>query len=229
MNTVAAKRDFRWIGALGLALVVVAINWVIARPDALSATTILRRYAGSPLPAEIAFMVSFVLLGVIPAIVAKPLLGKGPSDLGLGLGDSKVGLTWVAIGLPIAIAAGFIGASSPAIASEYPLGDGLSRSATVFLPYVIGYGIYYLGFEYLYRGYLLLGLSSRLGALQANLLQATLATAAHIGKPPVELISAFPASLAFGWLTLRTGSIWYAFAIHWVVGVILDWLLLGMS
>ena len=227
MNKPAATRDFRWIGAFGLALVVIAVNWVVARPEALSTMAFLRRFADSPLPAEIAFVLSFLLLGAIPAMVAKPLLGKTPRDLGLGLGDSKVGLTWVAIGLPVAVIAGFVGTGSPTVAAAYPLGQGLTRTTLVFLPYVIGYGIYYLGFEYLYRGYLLLGLSSRIGGLQANLLQATLATAAHIGKPPVELISAFPASLAFGWLTLRTKSIWYALVIHWAVGVCLDWLLLS--
>ena len=229
MNSPAETRDSRLIGAIVFALIVIAGNWVVARPGFLSELTILSGSAHTPLPAEIAFWVSFLLLGVIPALVSKPLLGRTPGDLGLGLGDSRVGFTLVAIGLPIAIAAAFVGAGSPAIASEYPLGAGLSRSAAVFLPYVIGYGAYYLAFEYLYRGYLLLGLSSRLGAWQANLLQATLATAAHAGKPPVELISAFPASLAFGWLTLRTGSVWYAFALHWIVGVCLDWLLLGMS
>jgi membrane protease YdiL (CAAX protease family) len=41
------------------------------------------------------------------------------------------------------------------------------------------------------------------------------------------LAAAFPASLIFGWIALRTGSIWYALGIHWAVGVALDWFLLS--
>jgi membrane protease YdiL (CAAX protease family) len=210
-----------------VALAVVVVNWIAARPDSLAGLQLFSGLADGPVPAEVAFLLSFVLLGIIPAIAARPLLGAKPWKLGLGLGDTKAGLIWVAIGIPVAIAAAVVGAGSPAIASEYPLGNGLSRSAMVFLPYVFCYGIYYLAFEYLYRGYLLLGMAYSLGGARANLLQAALATAAHIGKPPAELISAFPASLAFGWLALRTNSIWYALAVHWIVGVCLDWLLLG--
>ena len=39
------------------------------------------------------------------------------------------------------------------------------------------------------------------------------------------MLAAFPASLLFGWATLRTGSIWCALAVHWVVGVSMDWFL----
>jgi membrane protease YdiL (CAAX protease family) len=210
-----------------VAVAVIAVNWIVARPDLLAETEQLSGLASGPIPAEIAFLLSFVLLGTIPALAAIPLLKVKPWELGLGFGDSKFGLIMVSVGIPVAVAAAFVGAGSPAIATEYPLGSGLTRSAAVFIPYVICYGIYYLGFEYLYRGYLLLGLESRLGGVRANLLQAVLATVAHAGKPPVEMISAFPASLAFGWLALRTKSIWYALVLHWIVGAVLDWLLLG--
>ena len=38
--------------------------------------------------------------------------------------------------------------------------------------------------------------------------QTGLAMLVHFGKPGVELAAAFPARLLFGWVTLRTGSIW---------------------
>lgn len=227
MTAHVKTEEVRWRGALGVALAVIAVNWNVARPDFLAETELFGELAAGPIPAEFAFLLSLVLLGVIPALVVKPLLQAKPWELGLGFGDSKFGLIMLAVGTPVAVAAAFVGSGSPAMAAEYPLGSGLTRSAAVFVPYVLCYGIYYLGFEYLYRGYLLLGLAGRLGGARANLLQAVLATVAHIGKPPAELISAFPASLAFGWLALRTKSIWYALVLHWIVGTVLDWLLLG--
>jgi len=217
----------RWRGVLAVALAVVAVNWIAGNPTRLVDSGLFGTAGGGPIPAEVAFTLSFLLLGVIPALTSKHLLSRSPRELGLGLGDYKAGLFLLAVGVPVAIVAAYIGAGSPAIATEYPLGNGLSRSLPVFLPYVIFYGVYYLGFEYLYRGYLLLGLAERLGSVRVNLLQSVIATAAHIGKPPVELISAFPASLAFGWVALRTKSIWYALLLHWIVGAVMDWLLLG--
>jgi membrane protease YdiL (CAAX protease family) len=108
----------------------------------------------------------------------------------------------------------------------YPLG-AVSLAPAAFAVHAILYLLYYTGFEFHYRGFLLLGLREHLGAAPANLLQAGLATLVHLGKPHVELVAVIPASLLFGWIALRTRSIWYAVAIHWVVGVALDYCLLA--
>jgi len=187
----------RWRGVLAVALAVVAVNWIAGNPTRLVDSGLFGTAGGGPIPAEVAFTLSFLLLGVIPALTSKHLLSRSPRELGLGLGDYKAGLFLLAVGVPVAIVAAYIGAGSPAIATEYSLGNGLSRSLPVFL------------------------------SVRVNLLQSVIATAAHIGKPPVELISAFPASLAFGWVALRTKSIWYALLLHWIVGAVMDWLLLG--
>jgi membrane protease YdiL (CAAX protease family) len=41
------------------------------------------------------------------------------------------------------------------------------------------------------------------------------------------LLAVFPASLIFGYGTLRLRSIWYAVLVHWALGVSLDWFLLN--
>jgi membrane protease YdiL (CAAX protease family) len=105
------------------------------------------------------------------------------------------------------------------------LGSRLTSDPAAFALHAGGYLLYYVGFEYLFRGFLLLGTKDAIGAAAANLLQACLATAFHFGKPGMEMAAAFPASLLFGWATLRTGAIWCALAVHWTVGVSVDYFL----
>ena len=205
-----------------------AVIWYLGRADTLA----LQRGAAawftvtrSALPANAAFAGTFIAFGLGPFLLAQSVLGRKPFTLGLGLGDYRFALRVLAVGAPVALAAGWVGARSPAIAAVYPLGGGLGRDPIAFAVHAGFYLLYYLGFEYLFRGFLLLGTKDDIGPTAANLLQACLVTAFHFGKPGMEMAAAFPASLLFGWATLRTGSIWCALAAHWVVGISMDWFL----
>ena len=177
--------------------------------------------------APLAFSFAFAVLGIVPAILSGPIFGRRPVALGLSGGTQRPGFVFLAVGIPIALIAGYVGAGAEAIGGTYPMDPAVSRELGAFATHAFFYFLYYLGFEYFFRGFLLLGTAEHLGPDVANLLQSSLATMVHIGHPTLEVAAAFPASLAFGWITLRTGSIWYALTVHWVVGVSLDWFLLA--
>ncbi|MBI2071917.1 MAG: CPBP family intramembrane metalloprotease [Gemmatimonadetes bacterium] len=223
-----ARATPRWAWAFGIATVLAALVWYLGRADTLA----LQRGAapwftvtGRALPAATAFTLTFVAFGLAPAMLAHAVLGQPFRALGLGLGDYRFALKALAIGAPVAVAAGWVGARSPAMAAVYPLGGPLGTDPAAFAAHAGLYLLYYLGFEYLFRGFLLLGTKDAVGPAAANLLQACLVTAFHFGKPGMEMAAAFPASLLFGWATLRTGSIWCALAAHWVVGASMDYFL----
>lgn len=218
----------RWPWALALGPVLPAIYWYFGRSDVIGALGhdgAWLRVTGPALPGLLSFVAAFVLLGIVPAALSRPLLDRGPRALGAGLGNVRAGLAWAAVGVPVAMAIGWASARSPALAAVYPLGSPQLMPAA-FLLHAVGYVLYYTGFEYHFRGFLLLGLERPLGPWAANVLQAGIVTMAHLGKPGVELAAAFPASLLFGWIVLRTRSIWYVVAIHAAVGIALDFFLL---
>ncbi|MCI0689337.1 MAG: hypothetical protein L0Y54_19195, partial [Sporichthyaceae bacterium] len=68
---------------------------------------------GPPLQPTVHFVMSGLLLGVLPVLAARLTGGLRPADLGLGLGRWRLGLAWLAAGLPLAALAGWIGAGSP--------------------------------------------------------------------------------------------------------------------
>jgi membrane protease YdiL (CAAX protease family) len=146
--------------------------------------------------------------------------------LGLGAGQWRTGLLLALIGVPIAVLVAYGSRGSAALAAVYPLGSP-SLAIGSFAPHVLGYLLYYIAYEYFFRGFMLLGLEDRLGPKAANALQAGIVTLAHLGKPPIELLAAYPASLLFGWMTLKTRAVWSAVAVHWAVGVALDYFLLA--
>ena len=218
----------RWPWAYVIATGLSAGVWYLTRADTLSLQRGVAeafRVTGPALPAATAFTLTLVAMGVVPGLLAQPVLGRSPVSLGLGLGDVRWLLRLLGIGLPLAAIAGWVGSWSPAVAAVYPLGGALTADPAAFAAHAAFYLLYYLGFEYLFRGFLLLGTKDDIGPTAANLLQACLATAFHFGKPGNEMLAAFPASLLFGWATLRTGSIWCALIVHWVVGVSVDWFL----
>ena len=211
-ETVTAPSGVKLGAVLAFAIVTGTLSWAIARPALMGAGP--------------SFLVSFTFLGIATALAAPRLVRQRVTALGLTVGNWKTGRWLLLAGMPVALLVGFLSADSPALAAEYPLGP-VTRALGSFLPHALGYLVYYVGFEFFFRGFLLLGLQERLGARRANLLQSVLAVIIHAGKPISEVAGAFPGSLVFGWLTLRTGSIWYSVALHWLVGVSLDWYIIG--
>lgn len=180
---------------------------------------------GQTLPAPLHYLAAAVLLGLIPAALALRLTGKSPRDLGLGAGRPRLGLAWLAVGLPLAALGGRIGAGSAVMQAVYPLQPGLATLPD-FVVHSLASLLYYSAWEILFRGVLLLGLEDRLGGTGANGLQTVLSVVAHFGRPATETFAALPAGLIFGSIALRTRSVWYVVAIHWTTAVSTDWFLL---
>jgi membrane protease YdiL (CAAX protease family) len=177
-----------------------------------------------PLGPATHYVVSALLLGVIPVTAVMLLWGRRPRDLGLGLGRWRAGLAVLAIGVPIVFLAGKVGAGSPAMRAVYPLNPGLNPDG--FLSHAGLTLLYYGSWEVLFRGVLLFGLKGRLGGRFANVFQTALSVLAHFGRPMTETFAALPAGLLMGWVGLRLHSIWYVAAIHWLVGLSVDWFLI---
>lgn len=178
------------------------------------------------LPVPLHYGAAALLLAVLPVIAARLMTGMRLRDLGLGVGDWRAGLGWLAVGAPIAILAGWVASRGAPMRAVYPLDPSVLPDLPHFVPYALMQFLYYGAWEVLFRGVLLFGLRQRTGAATANVAQTALSVTAHFGRIWSETFSALPAGLVFGWVTLRVRSIWYIAVVHWLVGVSLDWFVL---
>jgi uncharacterized protein len=181
------------------------------------------------------FVFGFLGLGVLPAVVFSRRRWRIPS-MGLGLGDVRFGLCVVAC-LYLFMALVVMAVSrTPAFHNYYPLNALLRHEAGVFLArsrsapetfwvhllvYEALYGLYFVGWEFFFRGFLSIGLYNRFGfhsVLIANIPFVVL----HSGKPLLEGLGSTFAGIALGWLAIRTRSFWYGAILHAAVAWTMD-------
>ena len=167
-------------------------------------------------------LAAFVLLGVIPLLIAVAILRRRPSDYGLCLGDRVKTFRSAALSIPLFVLAAYIASGDPSVQATYPLNPAAGDSAGAFAMHVASYLLFYLGWEFMFRGYLLFGLADRYGVAAAMMIQVMASALIHVGKPPIETFLAIPVGLYWGWIALRTRSIVSSFLQHAALGIATD-------
>jgi membrane protease YdiL (CAAX protease family) len=111
----------------------------------------------------------------------------------------------------------------PQVRAEYPLSKLVQDKASLFLLYEFSYILlYYVGWEFFFRGYMLFGLREKFGDTYAILLQVIPSSLLHFNKPEPEFLGSIILGLVLGYLALRTRSILYPIIIHAYIGVSTD-------
>ncbi|HBG74600.1 MAG: hypothetical protein A2X25_11245 [Chloroflexi bacterium GWB2_49_20] len=149
-----------------------------------------------------------ILYLFIPMAIILFLFREKPVDFGFGFGDWKAGIiitfTCILLISPVL----WIIAKGDSNMQEYYQGQIKGLPWTTFADL--------LGWEFIFRGWLLFGYARKFGP-EALWLQAVPFALAHIGKPEIETLSTIFGGFVFGWVALRTRSFVYPFLIHWYV------------
>lgn len=176
-------------------------------------------------PAFYWYGMSFLLLGAIPLFLMRTVFRREAPESGAALGDWKFGLpaalTAYFAFLPILVLVSYL----PEFRSKYPLFPDAGNSAWHLIAYEASYAVYFIGWEYVFRGFLLFGLVRRLGPY-AVFVQMIPFALLHFGKPELETISAIVAGIVLGFLALRARSFWYGWLLHSLVAITNDVLIL---
>ena len=165
---------------------------------------------------------ALILLAAVPLLLARFALQKRVRDQGLSLGDWRFGLKAAGVGAVVLTPLLYLGSFDPAIGKEYPLTKLAGCATDLFVLWELTYLVYYIAWEYFFRGFNLFLLEERWGATAAILYQTVISTLLHIGKPQSEMVAAIAGGLLFGALALRTRSILYPLLLHWYVGACTD-------
>jgi len=95
-------------------------------------------------------------------------------------------------------------------------------SVKLFVLYEALYFLYFVGWEFLFRGWMLNGLLPTFGRAGALLIPMLPFAIMHLGKAELEALGSIVAGLALGVLALRTRSFWYGAALHGLIAVWMD-------
>jgi membrane protease YdiL (CAAX protease family) len=173
------------------------------------------------------FLSAFLLLGLIPFAIVRWWFHEDVRDYGLRLGDWRLGLKLTALLFPVICVVILLPAVwNPEIRHFYPMAPDLAGSASGFALLEIPRTLFfYIAWEFFFRGFLLFGLRPFIGDWMAICVQVVPSCLWHIGLPSGELFMAIAGGLLFGVMALRTRSIVWPMALHALIGIGLDFML----
>jgi uncharacterized protein len=164
--------------------------------------------------------------GVTGFVIPVAILALGfrwrPAQMGIGLGDWRLASVIAAAYIPlVAIGTWFLSAD-PAFMEQYPHLRQAAFDWEVFFIYQALFLLYWIGWEYLWRGFVLFGTAPAVGPVLAIVIQAMPFALLHASKPPAEAYLSILGGVLLGALVWRCRSFWIAVPIHAAQMMILD-------
>jgi hypothetical protein len=154
------------------------------------------------------------LLGlVIPVACLRLIFKMRPAEMGLAWGDRRLGFLAVAVYLPLAALGAWLLSGAPSFQHTYPQLPEAAYNWKIFLLFEAMYLVYWAGWEYLWRGFVLFGTVHRFG-LHAVFVQMVPFALLHLDKPPAEALLSILGGVLLGALVWRCGAVWPAWPIH---------------
>lgn len=163
----------------------------------------------------------FIILGLIPGMIVFAFFPQDPAELGLSFGLIKV--HWYLLSIPLIIAGiNYFLANNRSTFSRYPEMRFEEWTKTRLAVSAIGWTIYLLGYEFLFRGLLFFSIYHSYGLLASVTINVFIYSVVHIPKGKAEMLGAIPFGLLLCSLALLTHSIILPFLIHLSLAVSTD-------
>ncbi len=162
------------------------------------------------------------LLGfVLPVLILRYGFKQTAREMGLGVGDWRFASTVALVYLPVVLVGTWILSDSPEFQSNYPHYGPAAVDWSVFLIYEAVFVFYWMGWEYLWRGFVLFG-TARIFGVYAIFIQTLPFAILHYEKPFPEALLSILGGVALGVLVWRSRSFWIAVPIHAVQMFLID-------
>ena len=162
----------------------------------------------------------FFSMGILPALLILIVLPEFTlADLGFTLiyETFLFSLLWI-LGLSILIIPlVYFSAQKQKNLANYPQIRAKVWTKKMLFINALGWFLYLFGYEFLFRGVLLIPLIETLGMWPAIAVNIALYSATHIPKGLDETIGAIPLGFVLCLLTISSGTIWIAFIVHVVM------------
>lgn len=184
-------------------------------------------FNGSFVRGETRIFAAFLLMGVIPALIVKFVFREKLTDYGVRFGNFFT-LRSILIFTPVMILLGYLASSNGGFAAIYPYNPYAADSWTWFLLHAaLFFALYYTAWEFMFRGFMLRGLSDSCGVFNAVWISTLASVMLHYGHPFTEVAGSIGGGVFWGLLALRTGSILSGTVQHAALGITVDFFIVS--
>ena len=187
-----------------------------------------RRYSSHPYFEWMAhgwqFGAAWVLLIFVPVIYIKLFLWRPLSDFGVCRGRWAIGLLYVIIACAVLTPGIISNARNRRFYREYPLVRELyGRNRRHMVAWELTYLMYYIPFEFFFRGFIQMGMQPAVGVSLAICFQLLPSVLIHLNKPEEETLAAIGGAFLMGLCIALTGSLVWPILMHWYIGGLTDY------
>jgi membrane protease YdiL (CAAX protease family) len=171
----------------------------------------------------------FLLFGILPAVLILINTEKGLFDYGLNLKKLSTSLIWIGILTPVILGFSWLASRSKKNLAQYPqIRENEWNISLLFLS-SLSWIIYLIGYEFMFRGFLLFNCHNAYGILAAVIINTVIYSLVHFHKGLGETIGAIPLGVILSLLTLKTGSIMIALVVHILMALSNEWFSIGFN
>ncbi len=170
---------------------------------------------------------AFVLMGILPSLIVAFVFKEKLSDYGLTVGLLRRTVANFFLFLPVMLVLGWSSGNTREFYGVYPYNPLAGVSWGLLVVHSLTYlFLYYLSWEFMFRGFIQLGLTQTVGVVPAVLTQVLASTMLHYGHPASETFGCVAGGFLWGFLVYRTKSIFSGWGQHAALGIALDWSLI---
>ena len=164
----------------------------------------------------------FVLLGIIPFLVALFVFDRSLMDYGIGFPGGSYAWIWFLVPTALIVLVSIFRSSKGIDTSYYPevRQEVWTKKRTFFNAFY--WAVYLLGYEFAIRGFLFFSILYAYGLWPAIIINSVIYSLIHIFKGRGEAYGAFFLGVLFCLITYYTSSFWIAFVIHVILAVAND-------
>jgi len=168
------------------------------------------------------FGLSAVCFLAVPALIIRFIWREPLGRYGLALGDVRTWLRYFLLFALVALPAMVVASRFPSVQQYYPRYPWARHSLAALLVSELGWLVYFLAWEFFFRGFLLFTLLRRMPPALAIAIQTVPFAMMHFPKPEVEAFASIAAGVALGWMAYRGRSMIGTWLLHFLCAGLVD-------
>lgn len=168
-------------------------------------------------------MLGVLFMGLLSLFIIILVWKKSPLSYGLGFEFLSPPPWWSYLAIPVILIASYFQASSASNLAMYPQIRINSWNRKIVTQSALSWIAFLVAYEFFFRGFLLFASLTVLEPWSAIALNCSIYGFAHFYKGPGETFGAVILGVILCYLTLLTGNIWSAVAIHTLMALSNEW------